>query len=241
MAYYNRKGEKLKKIKEAMEYLSSGESASICHNNEIIFKEYFSDTITQCRIDPKIFDILKDIDDDYFIKLIEIYSNMDLSELFQYKINIRKFLVDAYTAVYYKDDSVNVLYEHKNYLLESLRGLERLLGIFTDNSIITDDLKRKNAILSSSGIIIIDPDTFYKSSLPKEDIAIANKKELLTLLRSICISCIEKNENYEGILSKIILDLADIDVDNNTNITDELSKKLKYVKKPVEYLVKAKK
>lgn len=241
MAYYNRNGKAFKTNKEQMEYLTSGECASICHNDKIILKEYFSDTLINCRLDPKIFDILKDIDDEYFIKLIEIYSDMDLLELFQYKINIRKFLVDAYTAVYYKDDSVNVLYEPKNYLLESFLGLERLFGIFTDNSIVTENLKRKNAILSPSGIIIIDPDTFYKSTLPKEDIAIANKKELLTLLRSICISCIEKNENYESILGNIILDLADISIDNNTNITDELSKKLKYVKKPVEYLVKAKK
>ena len=67
--------------------------------------------------------------------------------------------------------------------------------------------KRKNAILSHSEIIIINPNTFYISPHSKQDIAIANKKELLNLFSSICVSCIEKGENYNDILRKIVLDL----------------------------------
>lgn len=236
MTYYNRKGKTLKK--EKMQYLSSGQCASVCHNNKIILKEYFSDTFLNCRLTTKLFDILKDIDDKHFIKLFEIYSDMNLSELIQYKINARKFIVDAYTAKYYNDDSVNALYESVDYILDNFSELEKLFNIFTDNSIITDDVKRQNAIFSPSGIIIIDPDTFYTASYPKEDITIANKRELLILFRSICISGIEKNENKDEIFNKIVLDLANINVDNKTDITYEISKKLKYVKKPIDYLRK---
>lgn len=236
MAYYNRNGKTLK-IKE-MEYLKSGECASVCHNNEIILKEYFSDTLINCRLSSKMFDILKDIDDKHLIKLFEIYSDMSLSELIQYKTNVRKFFVDAYTAEYYSDDSVNVLYEPVDYIIGNFSELEKLFDIFTDNSIITDDVKRKNAILSHSGIIIIDPDTFYISPLPKQDIAIANKKELLTLFRSICTSSIGNIENHDDILRKIVLDLANIDISSKTDITYEISKKLTHVKKPIEYLLK---
>lgn len=238
MAYYNRNGNTLKIKRKEMEYLTSGECASVSHNSEIILKEYFSDTLINCRLSPKMFDILKDINDKHFIKLVEIYSDMNLSELIQYKTNIRKFFVDAYTAEYYSDDSVNVLYEPTDYILDNFSELENLFDIFTDNSIITDDVKRKNARLSHNGIIIIDPDTFYTSSLPKQDIAIANKKELLTLFRSICTNSIGNIENHDDILRKIVLDLADIDINSKTDITYEVSKKLAYVKKPIEYLIK---
>ncbi len=231
MAYYNRKGEILKR--EQMEYLSSGNCAFVCHNNEIIFKEYFSDTVTSCRLTAKLFDLLKDIDDKHFIKLFEIYSDMDASKLMQ-----KKFIVDAYTAKYYSDDSINALYEPVDYTLDNFSELEKLFDTFTNNSIVADDVKRKNAILSYSGIIIIDPDTFYTVSLPKQDIAIANKKELLTLFRSICVSGIKKRKNKEEILKKIILDLANIKVDNKTDVTHEICKKLSCVKKPMDYLIK---
>ncbi len=42
MAYYNRNSEIFKNKK--MDYLSSGQCASVCHNNEIIFKEYLKNT-----------------------------------------------------------------------------------------------------------------------------------------------------------------------------------------------------
>ncbi len=211
MAYYNRNG-KVLKIERKMEYLTSGECASVRHNNKIILKEYFSDTTINCRLTAKLFDILKDIDDKHFIKLFEIYSDMDLLELIQYKTNFRNFVVDAYTAEYYSDNSVNVLYEPIDYLLNNFSELESLFDIFTDNSIITDDVKRKNAILSHSGIVIIDPDTFYTSSLSKQDIAIENKMELMYLFRSICISCIEKDINHDDALRKVVLDMTDINV-----------------------------
>ena len=103
--------------KKNMQYLSSGQCASICHNKEIVFKEYFSDTLPNCRLSPKMFDILKSINNKHFIKLFNIYSDMNLIELIEYKTNIRKFFVDAYTAEYYSDDSVNVLYESIDYIL----------------------------------------------------------------------------------------------------------------------------
>lgn len=238
MAYYNRNGKILRIKRKGMEYLNSGECASVYHNNEIIFKEYFSETPADCRLKPRIFDILKDIDDEHFMKLLEIYSDMNLLELIQYKTNARNFSVDAYTAIYYNDDSVNVLYESTDYILDNFRELERLFDIFTNNSIITDDVKRENVILSHNGIIIIDPDIFDISSSRNQDIQTANKKELLNLFRSICVSDVGDIENHHEITIKIIRDLTDIDINSKTDITSEISKKLKYVKKPIEYLIK---
>lgn len=236
MAYFSRKGQLLEIGN--MKYLASGECASVRYSNEIIFKEYFSDTIINCRLSEKLFDVLKDINDKHFIKLFEIYSDMSLSELIQYNIGLRAFIVDAYTAKYYGDDSINVLYESIDYLLDNFSELEKLFDIFSDNSIVADDVKRENAILSHNGIIIIDPDKFYKASFSKQDIAFENKNKLLALFMSICISCLEKEENKDQFITKIFLDLVNISIDNKTDITYEISKKLKHVKKPIDYLRK---
>lgn len=238
MSYFNRKCQPLKMNRKDLQYLSSGECASVYHNNEIILKEYFSETPIFNRLDPETFDILKSIDHENFMKLLEIYCDLNYSELIEYKINIRNFSVDASIAKYYHDDSVNVLYESIDYILDNFRNLDKLFEIFTDNSILTDDVKRKNAILSQKGIIIIDPDTFRCAPLPKEDIAVLNKKELLTLLRSICISSIGKIKNHDELIKKIVLDLTAIDISDKTDMAHEIAKKLKYVKKPIEYLVK---
>jgi len=238
MAYYNRDGCLLKLNRKEFQYFSSGQCAFVSHNNEIVFKEYFSDTLVNCRLSPDLFDILKDIDDEHFIKLFEIYSEMDLLELMHYIVNIRRFVVDSYTACYYSDDSVNALYENNDYILDNFNELEKLFDVFTDNSIITEDVKRENAILSHSGIVIIDPDAFYLSSLPKEDITVFNKQQLLCLFRSICVSGIGKIENRDDILRKVVLDLAEINIDSKTDLTYEIFKKLQYVKRPIEYLIK---
>ncbi len=238
MAYYDRKGKVLIGQNNNMEYLSAGECATVSYNYEMIFKEYFSDTFFNCRLNPTLFDIFKDIHNDHFIKLFEIYCDMDLLEFIRFKIGVRKFVVDAYTAAYYSDDSVNVLYESIDYILDNSYESDKLFDIFTDNMIVTEDVKRKNAILGHSGIIIIDPDLFYISSLPKQDIAVANKRELLTLIRSICISGMANIENHDDIFRKIVLDLVDIDIDYKTDIAYALSKKLKSVKRPIDYLIK---
>lgn len=163
---------------------------------------------------------------------------MDKSELREYKLNNRKFIVDAYTAKYYSDDSVNILCEPIDYILDNFHELEKLFDIFTDNSIVTADIKRKNAILSHSGIIIIDPDAFSISIMPKHRIAIWNKIKLLALFRSVLKSSMNNIENCDDGLMNIFFNLGTVDVDSKTDVTYELSKELKHVKWPREYLKK---
>lgn len=69
MAYYNRNGETLNIEKKKMEYLSSGFCGTVSHDNEVILKEYFSDTPKSGRLSAEMFDVLKDINNDHFIKL----------------------------------------------------------------------------------------------------------------------------------------------------------------------------
>ncbi len=231
MDYYNRNHKKLKL--NGMQYLNSGDNAKVLYNAEMVFKEYYSETVLNCRLSEKMFDILKNINNPHFIELFNIYSNFDFVELLKNKIGILPFTVDAYTAKYYPDNSINVLFEHKDYILDNFRELEILFGIFTENMIRTHDIKRDNTIISKDGIIIIDPDLFNIIKTSKEFLSSLNKKDLLNLFRSIIMDSVEKEPNY-GDLSFINAELVNIEVRENTDITYEIYKKLQNIKKPIE-------
>ena len=236
MAYYNREYRKIKL--DNMKYLNSGGCAKVLYDNNIIFKEYYSEIPLSCKLSIKMFHILKEIDNPHFIELLDIYSDFSLTELIKNKLKILPFTLDAYTAKYYPDDSVNVLQEHKDYILDNFRELEILFKIFTDNMICTSDVKRANAILSKNGIIIIDPDLFYMVKYSKQSISIKNKEKLLDLFRSICIASVTKKHYCGKAISLIDNELVNIRLKENIDITHEISKKLKYVKKPIELFKK---
>ena len=232
MSYYNRNHKKLKL--GAMEYLNSGDCAKILHNKDTIFKEYYFDTVLNFRLNEKMFDILKNISNPHFIELFDIYSDFYFIELLENKIGILPFIVDAYTAKYYSDNSVNVLLEHKDYILDNFRELEALFRLFSENKICTDDIKRENTVIGKDGIVIIDPDLFYTSESSKEFISTLNKNKLLHLFRSIFINSVENGPNYGKNITFIDNELVNFEVTDNTDITHEISKKLKYIKKPIE-------
>lgn len=232
MSYYNRNYKKLKL--NALEYLNGGECARILYNKEIIFKEYFFDTELCYRINEKVFDILKNINNPHFIELFDIYSDFDFLELLKNKMGILPFIITAYTAKYYPDNSVNVLMEHKDYILDNLKELEVLFRVFSENMICTDDIKRDNAVIGKDGIVIIDPDLFYTTQSSKEFISTLNKKNLLYLFKDILVNSIENKSSLGKIKTFIDNELVNFEVKANTDVTYEISKKLKHIKKPIE-------
>lgn len=242
MAYYNRNYEKLKL--NGMKYLNSGNCAKIFYKQGIIVKEYYSETIYRCRLSAPMFDQLKNINHPNFIKLFDIYHDFDLLELMKNKITPFHFLVDAYTAQYYLEDSTNILQKQKDYLLENFRELEKLFNIFTEQGICTGDVKRKNTVIENDRIIMIDPDLFYQSKDSKIFISIANKKNLFHLFQSIFIDYFQEHPYNPDLISEIDFisymykKLPNMEITENTIITDEISKNLKYVKKPIDLFKK---
>lgn len=232
MSYYNRDHRKIKL--DDFEYLNSGECARILYNKEVIFKEYFPETEPCYRINEKVFNILKNINNPHFIELFDLYSDFNFIELLKNKVGILTFVVDAYTAKYYPDDSVNVLIEHKDYILDNLKELEVLFRVFSENMICTDDIKRDNTVIGKDGIVIIDPDLFYTMQSSREFISTLNKKNLLYLFRNILINSIKNELNPGKIKTFIDNELVNFEVKANTDVTYEISKKLKYIKKPIE-------
>ncbi len=232
MSYYDRNYKKLKL--NDMEYLNSGECAKILYNKEMILKKYYYSTELNYRLSEKMFDLLKNINNPHFIELIDIYSDFNFIELLKNKMGILSFFVDAYTAKYYPDNSINVLLEHKDFILDNIKELEVLFRTFSENMICTDDIKRDNTVIGKDGIVIIDPDLFYTIESSKEFISILNKKNLLKLFRDIFINSVENKSNYVNIINFIDNELVNFEVTYNTDVAYEISKKLKYIKKPIE-------
>ena len=233
MAYFNRDYKTLSL--GDMEYLNSGACAEVLYNGDIIFKRYYPETLSECKLDAKMFDMLKTIDNPHFIKLLDIYQDCNFNEMVKHFIGLLPFAVDAYTAKYYSDNSIDVLLESKDYILENFRELELLFNIFTENRICVCDLKRDNSIIGKQGIVVIDPDLFYIASYPIENISRVNKERLLAFFRNIIYHFLVKHkENY--IKNRMILDsiLVNFYVDSDTDVTSELSNKMKQIKRPIE-------
>lgn len=236
MAYYNRDYKKLKM--SGMNYLDNGCCATVLYNDEMILKEYFCTTLAKFRLTEKMFDIFKGIDNPHLIELFDIYSDFSPIELFKNRIGISSFTVDAYTAKYYPDNSLNVLFENKDYILDNFRELEILFEIFSENKICTNDVKRENAIVGKEKIVIIDPDLFYISDYAKKEILTINKKNLLKLYESILIASVEYEDNCMNITKFIYDELANIDITSDVDVTYGISQKLKSIKKPIEFFRK---
>lgn len=234
MIYRNREGNIY--TPEKMEYLAAGGCSHIFHNETEIWKEYFSDIKSWKKITPEIFDLAKSINNEHLIELFDIYTTLNSKEFEEYQKGNLAFRVDVYRAKYYPDDTKTVLHEPTDYLLHNFQGIENLFDIFTDNSVLTEDVKRENVVIGPNGIIIIDPDCFRRTHLPKEKIAIKNKEHILDLLTSICVNeMIEENYTKELIN---IYDLTSIEVTKDTDVTYEISKKLKGTKTPKDYCIK---
>lgn len=234
MDYYNRNFQKLEL--ENMKYLSQGDCGEVSHNDEIILKEYFGFTNNSYRIKENIFDILKSIDDKHLIELYDIYTAKNKIKIFFGKLLQSQFKVDSYTAKYYSDNSVNALNEPKEYLLENLFELQKLFNILTENNICTKDVKRANTIIGKEGIVIIDPDLFYIPN-EKENVALINQLNLLNLFKSICLASIDTKRDLDSILKYLEKEVLDFNLTEKTDISYEISKKLKYRRCPKDIFI----
>lgn len=240
MTYYNRDRQELLLKKEDMEFLDNGSFGRCFHNGEVVLKEYFPWVGPSIRISAKMFDIFKSINNPHFIELLDIYSDSNLLSHIMCKLGVKKFITDVYTAKYYPDNCVNALYGNIDYILDNFREIEKLFDEFADDNISVNDIKRKNCILGSNDIVIIDPDLFAKTERHQDDyIATANKQNLLNFFHSISFNAMQSlfsvNEKL-FVNQKINSIIEDITVKKNTDIAYQLSKKIGHVKRPIDYL-----
>lgn len=234
MGYYNRDGERVKNPKKGMKYLNSGQCAKVFYDGNSIFKEYYFETRFSCRLSPEIFEELKDIHNVHFVELFDIYTHLTFIDLFLYQNRKISFVTDAYTAKFYENSGINILYQPISYVLDNFRELEQLFDIFSSLSIEVNDVKRDNLVMDTNKIVLIDPDCFVRANSSQETIAIGNKRSLFYLFQSMyLLETLHQFHNQE-ITSQISSYLTNIQVTEHTDITHEISKQLKLVKKSID-------
>ena len=242
MSYISRNGKELNVDLDNMEQIITGYCSMVYHDSDIIFKEYYPNIRKELRLSVEAFNFFKNINNPHFIELYDIYCNYEFYESLSYLLRERLFKVDGYTAKYYSDDSVNVLLEHKDYLLDNLKELEDLFNYFSLHRVYLDDVRRSNTILGVDGIVIIDPDLFVLdycsdiSSGKKSNINLENKKTLLNLINDLFVSGIDE---ISSCINTLRADsFFNFKVGEDTDIISEVSKRLRHVKKPIDYVVK---
>ena len=236
MKYYTRDGQNIDIDTNKLQFINSGSCADIYKKDDIIFKKYkkFKKHYNSGKIIESIFDFLKTIDSQNLIKLYELYTDklFNINDLFE---------IEAYTAMYYKEEYINILTEQKDYLLENINRISILLHILANNRILATDIKKENTILTSNNIILIDPDLYSKTKYPLEKINLEHNIKLRDLIMDFIISTIISNTPNNFDLSgvyKTINKLFDFEIKENTDIAYELSKKLTSVKNQLNILIK---
>ena len=209
--------------------IDTGCNADIYKRGHFVIKVYKPNVMALCRITPVMFDLLKDVNNKHFIKLIERYSKTKSTVDSE---------VDAYKAKFYQKDNTNILYEPKEFLLDNFHEIEKLVNKFTDNSIGICDVNIQNAIINSQGIVLIDPDMYYKSNMTKDKLATENKQELAGFFESICLDGLDYHERNSSIDKKVKRDINNINKKENPEVTQEIAKILRKVKRPIDYLKK---
>ena len=150
-------------------------------------KLYYGSSLSDGKISKKVFETLKEIDSDYFVKLKDLLYPEGLQEF------------SAYTMKYYIAEELNILDLDTEYTLYMFREYLKLFNKFSEKKIIAEDVKRNNTIYDGKNLILIDPDLFYFSN-NVEYCKISNYNRLLQLFRSIYLE--EVKENFELDYSK---------------------------------------
>ena len=236
MRYIDENGTKVKFDMKEFQFLNNGGCARVYHNNIQIFKRYYKATPNNLKLRKDVFNILKQIKSANFIKLYNSYY----VEYNYKRINFNDEYLDAYTAEYYQKENIIPALINKDYLLENLKKLDDLFKLLSDNRIETNDVRVQNTILTKESIVIIDPDFFEIHRNSKKEIRIWNKARLLNLVRDLLLK-IELFKDYNTMekMERWFDDNFDLnEITESTDLAHELSKKLKYVKKPIEVIRK---
>lgn len=161
------------------------------------------------KYSKEIFMLLKELSLEGYCQLYDLlYSAIDQQEIV------------AYTMKKYISEVDNILNMPTEYTLHSFNTLYNSIKTLAENSIIVRDTIAPNAILTKEGIILIDMDSYRKSTLPKGQILEVNINNILYLFRRL----------FEEGLKKMDIDIQD---DELTNYLDAI---FAYSKEPVKAL-----
>lgn len=149
-------------IPKKMKYLGSGSCGDVYTDGKKILKKYLSDVDGDFKLDIDTYRCLSMLKNSHLMEIQEIFTS--LKNHYLYSMNKIMFQIDAYLATYYESDDINILLMDKDYLLENLYEIEKLILELSHEYIVINDIKMENTIFQKEKMIIIDPDCFKKMS-----------------------------------------------------------------------------
>lgn len=111
-------------------------------------------------ITKEVFDAVKEIRSDFFAKLYNAYWRVPQGQIPLLPEVNPTSNVELYTEEYYPTIDTDLLDMDPEYFCESLKGIDKLIKIFSDRGIIVDDFSAKNVLFTPNGIVVIDADCY---------------------------------------------------------------------------------
>lgn len=180
MFLYDESGKKFEIDDSKENMINHGCCGEIYKYKNDCIKLYYGLSLSDGKISKKVFETLKEIDSDYFVKLKDLLYPEGLQEF------------SAYTMKYYSAEELNILDLDTEYTLYMFHEYLKLFNEFSEKKIIAEDVKRNNTIYDGKNLILIDPDLFYFSN-NVEYCKISNYNRILQLFRSIYLEEVKKS------------------------------------------------
>ena len=222
MFLYNESGKKFEIDDSKENMINHGCCGEIYKYKNDCVKLYYGLSLSDGKISKKVFETLKEIDSDYFVKLKDLL----------YPEGLREF--SAYTMKYYSAEELNILDLDTEYTLYMFHEYLKLFNEFSEKKIIAEDVKRNNTIYDGKNLILFDSDLFYFSN-NVEYCKISNYNRLLQLFRSIYLEEVKKILDLDYSKNPFT-DLGELfNLEMGPNMDNELAKKLKKYRRPRDY------
>ena len=206
------------------DFIGSGNSAYVKRRKNICIKEYYNYTDLDGIIDEDVFNTLKFIDNKHFVKLLSLRKDM-----------LNKII--GYTYKYVDALNLRIVDLSRDYTLENLADLEELISEFNRLSVLIRDTNGSNLLLQENNVVIIDPDLYeidYSKTI--DELNIHNKQMILNYFYYKFMSCFR---GYSFEYLHTMDRLFDIDIKEDTILSDEMRKKL-VDEKPIDTIRKLK-
>ena len=222
MFLYDESGKKFEIDDSKENMINHGCCGEIYKYKNDCVKLYYDSSLSNGKINKKVFETLKEIDSNYFVKLKDLLYPEGLQEF------------SAYTMKYYIAEELNILDLDTEYTLYMFHEYLKLFNEFSEKKIIAEDVKRNNTIYDGKNLILIDPDLFYFSN-NVEYCKISNYNRILQLFRSIYLEEVKKILDLDYSKNPFT-DLGELfNLEMGPNMDNELSKKLKKYRCPRDY------
>lgn len=222
MFLYDESGKKFEIDDSKENMINHGCCGEIYKYKNDCIKLYYGLSLSDGKISKKVFETLKEIDSDYFVKLKDLLYPEGLQEF------------SAYTMKYYSAEELNILDLDTEYTLYMFHEYLKLFNEFSEKKIIAEDVKRNNTIYDGKNLILIDPDLFYFSN-NVEYCKISNYNRILQLFRSIYLEEVKKILDLDYSKNPF-MDLGELfNLEMGPNMDNELAKKLKKYRRPRDY------